>query len=85
MKRLNFFFSSASAIASGAYPIKSRPASVNFFSNQIGSVSFHPIVPIFGVNVHNNIAQKDEEVEFLFLLLISMDLLLQKIEKNGNF
>ena len=76
------FFSSASGIVSPAYPIKSRPASVTFFSNRIGSLSFRPIVPIFGVNVHNNIAQKDEQVEFLFLLLILMDLLLQKNRKN---
>ena len=24
----------------------------------IGSLSFHPIFPIFGLNVHNNIAHK---------------------------
>ena len=35
-----------------------RCPSVNLFSNQIGSLSFHPIFPpIFGVNVHSNIAQ----------------------------
>ena len=32
--------------------------SVNLFSNQIGSLSFCLIFPIFGLNVHNNIAQK---------------------------
>ena len=44
----------------------SRPASINFFSNPIGSLIFYPIIPIFGVNVHNNIAPKDVEEEFLF-------------------
>ena len=34
------------------------------------------------MTVHNNIARKDEEVEFLFLLPILMDLLLQKIGKK---
>ena len=60
------FFSSASDIVSGAYPIPSRPASINFFfkSNRLPH-SFHPIIPIFGVNVHNNIAPKDVEEEFL--------------------
>ena len=43
----------------------SRPASINFFSNPIGSLSFHPIIPIFGMNMHNNIAPKDVEEEFL--------------------
>ena len=67
------------ALKGWAYPIPSLPASINFFfPNPIGSLSFHPIIPIFGVNVHNNIAPKDVEEEFLFLLLILMDLLLQK-------
>ena len=38
-------------------------ASINFFSNPIGSFSFHPTIPIIGVNVHNNIAPKDVEEE----------------------
>ena len=51
--------SSAADIVSGAYLIPSRPSSVvNFFLNRIGSLSFHPIFPIFGTNVHNNIGQK---------------------------
>ena len=33
----------------------------------IGSLSFHPIFPIFGFNVHNNIAHKIVQPEFLFL------------------
>ena len=40
--------------------------SVNLFSNRIGSHSFHPIFPIFGLNVHNNITQKVLQVVFLF-------------------
>ena len=32
----------------------------------IGSLSFHPIFPIFGLNVHNNIAHKIVGPEFLF-------------------
>ena len=44
----------------------SRPASINLFSNPIGSLSFHPIIPTFGVNVHNKIAPKDVEEEFAF-------------------
>ena len=69
-------FSSAADIVSGAYPIPSRPSSVvvvrrpsssvvNFFSNWIGFLSFHPIFPIFGLNVHNNIAHKTVGPEFL--------------------
>ena len=40
------------------------------FSNPIGSLSFHPIIPKFGVNVHYNIAPKDAEEKFSFLLLV---------------
>ena len=45
----------------------SRPSSVrpsSTFSNGIGSLSFHPIVPIFGVNMQSNISHKVVEVEF---------------------
>ena len=66
--------SSAADIVSGAYPMLIRPSSIclsvclsiNLFSNQIGSLSFHQIFPIFGVDVHNNIAPKVVFVEFLF-------------------
>ena len=44
-------------------PSSVRP-SVNFFSNRIGSLGFHPIFPISGMHVHNNIAQKPVELEF---------------------
>ena len=40
--------------------------SVNLFSNRIGSLSFHLILPKFVVNVHKNIAQKVVGVEFWF-------------------
>ena len=36
------------------------------FSNPIDPLSFHQIIPIYGVNVHNNIAPKDVEEEFKF-------------------
>ena len=52
----------AQYIVSGAYSMRSHLSSVclsvNLFSNQIGSLSFCPIFPIFGLNVHNNIAKK---------------------------
>ena len=32
----------------------------------LGSLSFHPIFPIFGLNVHNNIAHKIVGPEFWF-------------------
>ena len=55
-----------------------RP-SINLFTNRIGSLSFHPIFPIFSLNVHNNIAQKAVEVEFwFFAAYFSMYLKLQK-------
>ena len=64
-------FSSAADIISGAYPVPSRPSSVSlsvrpstFFSDRIGSLSFHPFLPIFGLNVHSNIATKVVKVEF---------------------
>ena len=58
--------------------------SVNLFSNQIGSLSFHPIFPIFGVSVQNNTAQNVVEVEiWLFASDFLMDLQLQKIGKKG--
>ena len=45
----------------------SCPASINFFfkSNRLPH-SFHPIIPIFCVKVHNYIAPKVVEEEFLF-------------------
>ena len=57
--------SSASDIVSGAYSSPCRPASVNSYSNQIGSLNFHLIFPIFGLDVDSNIAQKVVEVEFI--------------------
>ena len=43
------------------------PPSINFFfkSNRLPH-SYYPTIPIFSVNVHNNIAPKDVEEEFLF-------------------
>ena len=78
-------FSSTADTVSGAYQMPSlcHPSvgrsvhpSVNLFSNQIGSLSFHLFFPIFGMNVNNNIAQKVVEVEFLFffILYLLMDL-----------
>ena len=71
------FFSSAADIVSGAYPMPSRPSSVvgvvgvvNFFSNLIGSFTFYPIFLIFGLNLHNNIAQKPVQLEFWFLAFL---------------
>ena len=65
------FFSSAADIVSGAYPMPSRPSSVvNFFSNLIGSFTFYPIFLIFGLNLHNNIAQKPVHLEFWFLAFL---------------
>ena len=37
-----------------------------FFSNRKGSLSFRPIYPIFGLDVHHYISQKVMEVEFGF-------------------
>ena len=61
----------------------SRPASINFFfkSNRLPH-SFHPIIPIFGVNVHNNIAPKDVEEEFLFFASNFNGSFISKIGKN---
>ena len=42
--------------------------SINFFSNRIGSITFFPIFPIFGLHVHNNIAPKPVELEFWFIV-----------------
>ena len=58
------FVSSADDIISGANSMPRRLSGVNVSSNQIGSLSFHPIFVIFGLNVHNNIVQKVVEVEF---------------------
>ena len=65
----------------------SRPASIAFFfSNPIGSLSFHPIIPIFGVNVHiYDIAPKDVEDEFLFFAYNFNGSFITKIgKKNRN-
>ena len=64
-------FSSAAGIVRGANPMPShllsvRLSGINLFSNQIDSLTFHVIYPIFGLNVHNNIAPKLVELEFLF-------------------
>ena len=72
-------------MVSGAYPMPSRSVSINFFSNPIGSFSFHPIIPIFGVNVHNNIVQKDVQAEFLFFASNFSGSFITKIGKNRNF
>ena len=68
------FFSSAADIVSGAYLMPSRPLSVvgvvNFFSNLISSFTFYPIFLIFGLNLHNNIAQKPVELEFWFMAFL---------------
>ena len=66
----------------------SRPTSVcpsvcQLFSNRIGSYSFHPIFPIFGVIVHSDIAQKLWEKHFHFCFQFLMDLWWQKIGKNN--
>ena len=64
-------FNCAADIVSGTYPMPSRPLSIRLpvcqlFSHRIGSLSFHPLFPIFGVNVHN-IAQTVVEVKFSIL------------------
>ena len=70
------FFSSAADIVSGAYPMPSHPSSVvgvvgvNFFSNRIGSFTFYSIFLIFGLNLHNNIAQKPVQLEFSFMAFL---------------
>ena len=67
LQKVKPVFIPASDIVSGAYPIPRLPEAINFFfSSPIGSLSFHAIIPIFGVDVHNNIAPKDVEEEFLF-------------------
>ena len=40
----------------------------------IGSIGFHPIFPIFSLNVHNNIAHKIVRQEFWFLSEASIGL-----------
>ena len=57
----NFTLSSAADIRCQAV----RP-SVSLNSNRIDAFSFHPIFPMFGVNVHSNIAQEVVQVEFWF-------------------
>ena len=42
------------------------PSGINFFSNRIGSLSFHLIVPIFGLHVHCNTAKKLWNQNFYF-------------------
>ena len=63
---LMIVFSSAADIISRSYPIPSHPSpdrlpSSFLFSNPIGSLCFHLIFPIFGLDVHNNIAQNLDE------------------------
>ena len=83
------FFSSAADIVSGAYPMPSHPSSVvgvvgvNFFSNRIGSFTFYSIFLIFGLNLHNNIAQKPVQLEFSFMAFLFFNGFL--ITKNGDF
>ena len=36
----------------------------HFFSDQVDSLSFYPIFPICGLNVHNNITQNHVELQF---------------------
>ena len=88
------FFSSAADIVSGAYPMPSHPSSVsplvrlsgNLFSNQIGCLSFHPIFLIFGLYVHNNIAQKVRSGILIFWVYFFQGIFNYKeIGKNGNF
>ena len=87
LKGFKPFFGPTSDIVRGAYPMPSHPASINFFfSNPIGSLSFHPIIPKFGVNLHNNIAPKDVEEEFLFFASNFNGSFITKIgKKNRNF
>ena len=71
-------FSSAVDIVSGAFPMPSCPSSVHrssvvinlsFKSNRLPS--FHPMFPIFVLDVYNNIALiKPAELEFLFVAFI---------------
>ena len=52
-----WIFSSTADIVSGAYPMPSFPSSVIVCCG-LSILSFDLIFPIFGLNVHNNIAQK---------------------------
>ena len=81
------FVSSADDIISGANSMPRRLSGVNVSSNQIGSLSFHPIFVIFGLNVHNNIVQKVVEVEFrLFAFgIFNGSLITKNMFKIGNF
>ena len=72
-----YVFSSAADIVIGAFPILSQWSFIivvrhhpsSLFSNQIGSLSFYLIFPIFGFDVHNNITPKHVGLEFWFLAL----------------
>ena len=71
-------FNSAVDIVSGAFPMPSCPSSVhrssvvsNLYFKSNMHPSFHPMFPIFVLNVYNNIALiKPAELEFLFLAFI---------------
>ena len=83
-------FCSAADIVSGAYPMPIHASSVcpssTFFLklNRLPNC-FHLIFPIFGLNVHNNIAPKVLEVEFWFFFVSHLltDRWLQKRQKIG--
>ena len=94
-------FTSAADIVSGIYSMLSRTSSVrrpsvNFFSeNQVVSLIFFPIFPIFGLNVHSNVAQNWGIifwyfVSIFFLILIAIILSLSNFDerqkcKNWDF
>ena len=77
-----------------AYPMPTRPSSVcpcvcpesTFFLNPIGSLSFHPIFPIFGSNVHKIWPKNYWNYNFDYLLLLIFNVsLITKIDKNWEF
>ena len=62
--RIGDVFSSAADIIIGAYLMPNGPSlSVNLIFKSIRLLQFLSDLPIFGLNVHNNIAQKVVEVE----------------------
>ena len=68
-------FSSTAGIVSGAYLMPSRPSSSIpqfFFSNQMGSLSFYMIFPVFGLNMHNNFVPKPVGLEFVIFFFASI-------------
>ena len=79
------YFNSTACIVSGVYPMPShhivRPSIVNLFSNRICSLSFHPILPIFCLNVHNHIHQNVLEVQFWFFFLLLIFLVNLQLQK----